>query len=131
MALNSISYQIRIKDSDGSYYYPPKTKVYVPTIEDLMTENTKRSAKGILVTERIGSFPDISMAVGKLNSEQMSQLLPRLRRLPIIIDWFDAELGDYRRDVQVYAKTKSPTLLKQNPIVYDDMDITLTAYRPV
>jgi len=129
--LTTITYEIRIKKSDDSYYYPPKAKTYEPAIEDLFDESTKRSAKGKLNTSRIGSFPDLILEVGILDATQMSELLQLLRPLPVTIDWFDPELGNYRTDLEVYCKTRRPKLIQRNPILYEPMKFTLTAYDKV
>lgn len=131
--LNSITYQVRIKDDsmEGGYYYPPKTSVYEAPLEDLMADTTKRSAKGRLNIDRIGTFPNLTMEVGVLNAQEMATLLQHLRKLPIILDFFDPELGNYRTNVEVYCKSRTPKLLHQNPIQYQPMSIGLTAYDKV
>lgn len=131
MALDSITYQIRIANGDGSYYYPPKAKAYETPLEDLMDESTKRSARGILNVSRVGTFADITLEVGILDSNQMSELLQKLRQLPILVDFYDPELGNYRTNLRMYAKKKSPKMLQQNPILYEPMSFTLTAYDPL
>ena len=130
--LTDITYQVRIKKQNGSWYYPLKAEVYEAPLEDLMADTTKRSAKGSLNTDRIGTYPNLTLEIpAGYNSEQMSELLQCIRPMPFYIDFFDPEIGDYRTDIAVYCKARTPKLLSQSPIVYYGIKLGLTAYEKV
>lgn len=131
MALDKITYQVRLKKTNGQYL-TVKTAKYSAPLEDLMNqEQTKRSARGNLTTKRVGTFPDITVSTSIMNGTEMSELLKTLRQMPIKVDFFDPELGNYRTNVDMYCKPRSPQILSQDPLLYEPLQFTLTAYRSV
>lgn len=126
--LSSIDYMVKFVD-DG--YVPPKiSDSEMPTL-DLFKDTTKRSAKGVLNVDRIGSFPKPSLKIpAGYNAEQMSILLQHLREIPITLEWFDPELGNYRTG-QFVCNDRTPKFITTKPIVYDSMSFSLTSYRGV
>lgn len=126
--LSSIDYMVKFVD-DG--YVPPKiSDSEMPTL-DLFKDATKRSAKGVLNVDRIGSFPKPSLKIpAGYNAEQMSILLQHLREIPINLEWFDPELGNYRTG-QFVCNDRTPKFITTKPIVYDSMSFSLTSYRGV
>lgn len=126
--LNSIEYLVKFTD-DG--YIPPKiSDSEMPTL-DLYKDTTKRSAKGVLNVDRIGSFPKPSLKIpAGYNASQMAELLQHLRKLPVNLEWFDPEIGNYRTG-QFVCNDRTPKFITTTPIVYDAMNFSLTAYRGV
>lgn len=126
--LNSIEYMVKFVD-DG--YIPPKINdSEMPTL-DLFKDTTKRSAKGVLNVDRIGSFPKPSLKIpAGYNAEQMSELLQHLRKIPINLEWFDPEIGNYRTSKFV-CNDRTPKFITTKPIVYDSMSFSLTSYEGV
>lgn len=126
--LNSIDYTVKFID-DG--YIPPKINDAELPILDLFKDTTKRSAKGVLNVDRIGSFPKPALKIpAGYTAEQMSILLQHLRAIPINLEWFDPELGDYRTG-QFVCNDRTPKFITTQPIVYDSMSFSLTSYRGV
>jgi hypothetical protein len=126
--LDSIDYLVKFTD-DG--YIPPKIEEgELPTL-DLMKDTTKRSAKGVLNVDRIGSFakPQLKIPAG-YNTQQMAELLQHLRAIPINLEYFDPEIGNYRQ-MQFVCNDRTPKLLTTKPILYDAMSFSLTAFRGV
>ena len=126
--LNSIEYLVKFTD-DG--YIPPKiNESEMPTL-DLFKDTTKRSAKGVLNVDRIGSFPKPQLTIpAGYNAEQMATLLQHLRKIPVNLEWFDPELGNYRTG-QFVCNDKTPKFISTKPIIYDSMSFSMTAYRKV
>lgn len=126
--LNSIEYLVKFTD-DG--YIPPKmSESEMPTL-DLFKDTTKRSAKGVLNVDRIGSFPKPQLTIpAGYNAEQMATLLQHLRKIPLNLEWFDPEIGNYRRG-QFVCNDKTPKFITTKPIIYDSMSFSMTAYRKV
>lgn len=126
--LNSIDYLVKFTD-DG--YIPPKmSEADLPTL-DLFKDTTKRSAKGVLNVDRIGSFPKPQLKIpAGYNAEQMATLLQHLRKIPINLEWFDPEIGNYRRS-QFVCNDRTPTLLTTKPIRYKECSFSMNAYRSV
>lgn len=126
--LNSIEYLVKFTD-DG--YIPPKiNESEMPTL-DLFKDTTKRSAKGVLNVDRIGSFPKPQLTIpAGYNAEQMATLLQHLRKIPVNLEWFDPELGNYRTG-QFVCNDKTPKFITTKPIIYDSMSFSMTAYRKV
>lgn len=126
--LNSIDYLVKFTD-DG--YIPPTIEEADMPILDLFKDTTKRSAKGVLNVDRIGAFPKPQLKIpAGYNAEQMSVLLQHLRKIPINLEFFDPELGNYRT-AQFVCNDRTPTLLTTKPIVYKEMSFSLNAYRSV
>mgnify|MGYP001027834362 FL=1 len=126
--LNSIDYMIKFTD-DG--YIPPKINdSEMPTL-DLFKDTTKRSAKGVLNVDRIGSFPKPALKIpAGYDSQQMATLLQHLRKIPINLEWFDPEIGNYRTG-QFVCNDRTPKFITTTPIVYDSMSFSLTSYKGV
>lgn len=126
--LESIDYMVKFVD-DG--YIPPKINdSEMPTL-DLFKDTTKRSAKGVLNVDRIGAFPKPSLKIpAGYNSEQMATLLQHLRKIPINLEWFDPEIGNYRTS-QFVCNDRTPKFIQTKPIIYDEMSFSMTAYRGV
>lgn len=126
--LESIDYMVKFVD-DG--YIPPKIGESEMPILDLFKDTTKRSAKGVLNVDRIGSFPKPSLTIpAGYNAEQMATLLQHLRKIPINLEWFDPEIGNYRTSKFV-CNDRTPKFISTNPIIYDKMSFSLTSYRSV
>ena len=124
--LESIDYLVKFTD-DG--YIPPKIEdADLPTL-DLMKDTTKRSAKGVLNVDRIGSFakPQLKIPAG-YTTQQMAELLQHLRAIPINLEYFDPETGNYKT-MQFVCNDRTPKLLTTKPIRYDSMSFSLTAFR--
>lgn len=126
--LDSIDYMVKFTD-DG--YIPPKISDSEMPVLDLFKDTTKRSARGVLNVDRIGSFPKPSLKIpAGYNASQMSELLQHLRKLPVNLEYFDPEIGNYRTG-QFVCNDRTPKFITTKPIVYDAMSFSLTAYRSV
>lgn len=126
--LDSIEYMVKFTD-DG--YIPPKISDSEMPVLDLFKDTTKRSARGVLNVDRIGSFPKPSLKIpAGYNASQMSELLQHLRKLPVNLEYFDPEIGNYRTG-QFVCNDRTPKFITTKPIVYDAMSFSLTAYRSV
>lgn len=126
--LNSIEYLVKFTD-DG--YIPPKiSESEMPTL-DLFKDTTKRSAKGVLNVDRIGSFPKPQLKIpAGYDAEQMAELLKHLRKIPVNLEWFDPEIGNYRTG-QFVCNDRTPKFITTKPIMYDAMSFNMTAYKKV
>lgn len=126
--LDSIEYMVKFTD-DG--YIPPKISDSEMPVLDLFKDTTKRSARGVLNVDRIGSFPKPSLKIpAGYNASQMSELLQHLRKLPVNLEYFDPEIGNYRTG-QFVCNDRTPKFITTKPIMYDAMSFSLTAYRSV
>lgn len=126
--LTSVEYLVKFTD-DG--YVPPKINGAEPAVIDLFKDTTKRSARGVLNVDRIGSFPKPSLTIpAGYDAEQMAVLLQHLRKIPVNLEWFDPEIGNYRTG-QFVCNDRTPAFLTTKPIKYKEMSFSLTAYRSV
>lgn len=123
----SISYLVKLDD-----LVVPATIInyFGPNLSDLDSDKTKRGAKGNLTRFRLGEVPDLQMNLTYTTQEQLQPILQIIRKVGFNITYYDPYTGTYLTQY-VYSPKPKIKLLKMDPLMWDELEITFKGYNGV
>lgn len=95
-------------------------------INDL-DKDSKRNARGTLFRNRIAQIPEIDIAFGVQEQQDMEELLELLMPISFNVTFYSPQLGVEKTE-RFYASPHKPELIYDNPPLFDKMRVRLIGY---